>query len=231
MIKEELSFEVLSKYGKTKTHDSSIFLDVSDFELDDKIYISITTYQMHSLDQKLYYNFYDSTDMSDDYYTAPNYVYSGSQTKVSSFNSFEETYIYKIKKVVNSKYLYLYYYLYPPVTIENTKGDNSIVLIIVVIVIIVVVFAVIIIVAICLCRRRKRARAMRNIAYPMVTGYGISSYALQPALPPLQPGLQPIMPTPINVNVKPNYNANPQNNQIEPTAVGSDIRIKQNIIK
>ena len=117
LIKEELSFEVLSKYGKTKTHDSSIFLDVSDFELDDKIYISITTYQMHSLDQKLYYNFYDSTDMSDDYYTAPNYVYSGSQTKVSSFNSFEET----------------YNYLYPPVTIENTKGDNSIVLIIVVI--------------------------------------------------------------------------------------------------
>ena len=47
---------------------------------------------MYSLDQKLYYNFYDSTDMSDDYYTAPNYVYSGSQTKVSSFNSFEETY-------------------------------------------------------------------------------------------------------------------------------------------
>ena len=215
LIKEELSFEVLSKYGKTKTHDSSIFLDVSDFELDDKIYISITTYQMHSLDQKLYYNFYDSTDMSDDYYTAPNYVYSGSQTKVSSFNSFEET----------------YNYLYPPVTIENTKGDNSIVLIIVVIVIIVVVFAVIIIVAICLCRRCKRARAMRNIAYPMVPGYGISSYALQPALPPLQPGLQPIMPTPINVNVKPNYNANPQNNQIEPTAVGSDIRIKQDIIK
>ena len=62
-------------------------------------------------------------------------------------------------------------------------------LIIVVIVIIVVVFAVIIIVAICLCRRCKRARAMRNIAYPMVPGYGISSYALQPALPPLQPGL------------------------------------------
>ena len=51
LIKEELSFEVLSKYGKTKTHDSSIFLDVSDFELDDKIYISITTYQMHSLEQ------------------------------------------------------------------------------------------------------------------------------------------------------------------------------------
>ena len=72
---------------------------------------------------------------------------------------------------------------------------------------------------------------MRNIAYPMVPGYGISSYALQPALPPLQPGLQPIMPTPIKVNVKPNYNANPQNNQIEPTAVGSDIRIKQDIIK
>ena len=42
LIKEELSFEVLSKYGKTKTHDSSIFLDVSDFELDDNIYISIT---------------------------------------------------------------------------------------------------------------------------------------------------------------------------------------------
>ena len=72
---------------------------------------------------------------------------------------------------------------------------------------------------------------MRNIAYPMVPGYGVSSYALQPALPPLQPGLQPIMPTPINVNVKNNYNANPQNNQIEPTAVGSDIRIKQDIIK
>ena len=207
---------IIPKYGK-KTIDSgdSAFLEVSDFDSGDKIYISITTsYSSYSTTTSLYYKFCDSTGISSS--SASSWVaYSSSS---SSFG--EHTYNYKIKKdSSNAKYLYLHSLLPLPITIENTEDDSS-VTIIIIIVVVFVVFVAAIIIIICCCRRC-RARRLKAVPYPGPVGYGVSPYSVQPVVPVVQSAMQPVGISQPYYNVNPQYN---QYNQVAPVPMGSYIR-------
>ena len=207
---------IIPKYGK-KTISSSTeepFLEVSDFDSGDKIYISITT-SYSSYSTSLYYKFCDSTIGIS---SASSWVdYSSSS---SSYG--EHTYNYKIKKdSSNAKYLYLDSLLPLPITIENTEDDAS-VTIIIIIVVVFVVFVAAIIIIICCCRRC-RARRLKAVPYPGAVGYGVTPYSVQPVVPVVQSAVQPVgiaQPQPY-YNVNPQYN---QYNQVAQAPMGSDIR-------
>jgi len=206
---------IIPKYGK-KTIDSGdyAFLEVSDFDSGDKIYISITT-SYSSYRTSLYYKFCDSTS-GISLSSALSWVdYSSSS---SSFG--EHTYNYKIKKdSSNAKYLYLKSQLDFPITIENTEDDSS-VTIIIIIVVVFVVFVAAIIIIICCCRRC-RAKRLGVVPYPSTVGYGVTPYSVQPVVPVVQSAVQPVGIAQPYYNVNPQYN---QYNQVAQAPMGSDIR-------
>lgn len=207
---------IIPKYGK-KTISSSNdlpFLEVSDFDSGDKIYISITTSYSSSW-TSLHYKFCDST-IGISSSSASSWVdYSSSS---SSFG--EHTYNYKIKKdSSNAKYLYLRSQLDFPITIENTEDDAS-VTIIIIIVVVFVVFVAGIIIIICCCRRC-RARRLGVVPYPGTVGYGVTPYSVQPVVPVVQSAVQPVGIAQPYYNVNPQYN---QYNQVAQAPMGSDIR-------
>ena len=208
---------IIPKYGKKTISLSSEepFLEVSDFDSGDKIYISITTsYSSYSTTTSLYYKFCDSTGISSS--SASSWVaYSSSS---SSFG--EHTYNYKIKKdSSNAKYLYLHSLLPLPITIENTEDDASVTIIIIIVVVFVVLVAAIIII-ICCCRRC-RARRLGVVPYPGTVGYGVTPYSVQPVVPVVQSAVQPVGIAQPYYNVNPQYN---QYNQVAQAPMGSDIR-------
>ena len=207
---------IIPKYGKKtiSSRDDLPFLEVSDFDSGDKIYISITTSYSSSW-TSLYYKFCDST-IGISLSSASSWVdYSSSS---SSFG--EHTYNYKIKKdSSNAKYLYLRSQLDFPITIENTEDDSS-VTIIIIIVVVFVVFVAAIIIIICCCRRC-RAKRLGVVPYPSTVGYGVTPYSVQPAVPVVQSAVQPVGIAQPYYNVNPQYN---QYNQVAQAPMGSDIR-------
>ena len=209
---------IIPKYGKKTISLSSEepFLEVSDFDSGDKIYISITTsHSSHSTSTSLYYKFCDSTSLISSSSASSWVAYSSS----SSSNG-EHTYNYKIKKdSSNAKYLYLDSRLHYPITIENTEDDAS-VTIIIIIVVVFVVFVAAIIIIICCCRRC-RARRLKAVPYPGTVGYGVTPYSVQPVVPVVQSAVQPVGIAQPYYNVNPQYN---QYNQVAQAPMGSDIR-------
>ena len=206
---------IIPKYGK-KTISSSNdhpFLEVSDFDSGDKIYISITSSYTGTYSKRLEYKFCDSTSV------IPSALYWVDHS--SSSSSFgEDTYNYKIKKdSSNAKYLYLDSHLPYPLTIENTEDDSS-VTIIIIIVVVFVVFVAAIIIIICCCRRC-RARRLGVVPYPGTVGYGVTPYSVQPVVPVVQSAVQPVGIAQPYYNVNPQYN---QYNQVAQAPMGSDIR-------
>ncbi len=205
---------IIPKYGKKTIYSGdSAFLEVSDFDSGDKIYISITT-SYSSYSTSLYYKFCDSTGISSS--SASSWVdYSSSS---SSYG--EHTYNYKIKKdSSNAKYLYLDSSLPLPITIENTEDDALVTIIIIIVVVFVVIVAAIIII-ICCCRRC-RARRLKAVPYPGTVGYGVTPYSVQPVVPVVQSAVQPVGIAQPYYNVNPQYN---QYNQVAQAPMGSDIR-------
>lgn len=244
LIKTVISIDVIPKYGKKTTYDSSIFLDVSGFNKDEKIYISITTdnyyYNNHyyGSSYSLRYAFYERN-------TGGNFIATSSvsYSSSSSVNS-RDTYNYRIKKTSdNAKYLYLQYDgFHLPVTIENTENDATTTLIIVVVIVSVIFVAVIIVIIVCCCRRR-RAAAMTPVVYPSTSAYGLSPYGVQPVVPVMQPVVQPVVQQVASVQPygtgypqqNPNYNnynykpdPNVQYGQIPQNQPESDYRINNN---
>ena len=205
---------IIPKYGKkTIDYGDSAFLEVSDFDSGDKIYISITTSYSSSW-TSLYYKFCDSTGISSS--SASSWVaYSSSSSSMG-----EHTYNYKIKKdSSNAKYLYLDSHLTLPITIENTEDDASVTIIIIIVVVFAVLVAAIIII-ICCCRRC-RARRLGVVPYPGTVGYGVTPYSVQPVVPVVQSAVQPVGIAQPYYNVNPQYN---QYNQVAQAPMGSDIR-------
>ena len=207
---------IIPKYGKKTIYSSSdnVFLDVSDFDSGDKIYISITTYHTH-YNTRLDYIFCNSANGP---YLTNNFVYDSS----SSSTYGEDTYNYKIKKdVSDAKYLYLSSSLPLPIDIENTEDDATTTIIIIVVVCFVVLVAAIVII-VCCCRRcRARRLAAMPVPYPSAIGVGVSPYGVQP-VPIVQPVVQPVG------IAQPYYNPAPQYNQVAPAPIGSDVRVNQN---
>lgn len=231
ILKEVISEEIISKYGKKTTYNHYIYLDTSEFAKGDKIYISITTnfeyFFSPTLDCAFYENLNDRTAR-----TFP--VYYSSSSYVSSYTYYEETYNYKIEKTEeNGNYLYIEHPFDPPVTIENTEKDASTTIIIVVVVVSFIVIVVFIIVIVCVCRRcRSTAAYGAGVVYPTPVAYGVSPYEVQPPIV-MQPvvNVQPYGSTPIadpNYAYPPNVQNN-QNIQGAPDEQGSEYRMAQGI--
>ena len=207
---------IIPKYGKKtiSSRDDLPFLEVSDFDSGDKIYISITTSYSSSW-TSLHYKFCDNTIG-----ISPSSASSWVDYSSSSSSYGEHTYNYKIKKdSSNAKYLYLRSQLDFPITIENTEDDAS-VTIIIIIVVVFVVFVAAIIIIICCCRRC-RARRLGVVPYPGTVGYGVTPYSVQPVVPVVQSAVQPVGIAQPYYNVNPQYN---QYNQVAQAPMGSDIR-------
>ena len=225
------SHEIIEQYGKKKTENKYIFLDISGFNSDSKIYISVTTIFAAPLDKKLYYNFYENID-DIIFFSAPFSVESSSSSSVAGLGTYEETYNYKITKTdANAKYLYLEYNFEPPVTVENTENDKTTVLIIITVICSVIAIAIFIVIVVCCCCRRNK-RAAYVAAYPNSVGYGVSPYVGQPIVPVVQPVMQPVLNVqPYGTGIQPNsnYNYNPNNliKQDSTSSRGSDYRINQ----
>ena len=206
---------IIPKYGKKTIYSSSEepFLEVSDFDSGDKIYISITSSYTGMYSKRLEYKFCDSTSV------IPSTLYWVDHSSSSSSLG-EDTYNYKIKKdSSNAKYLYLKSSLPLPITIENTEDDAS-VTIIIIIVVVFVVFVAAIIIIICCCRRC-RAKRLGVVPYPSTVGYGVTPYSVQPVVPVVQSAVQPVGIAQPYYNVNPQYN---QYNQVAQAPMGSDIR-------
>ena len=217
------SIIIIPKYGKKtiNSDDDLPFLEVSDFDSGDKIYISITLNYGSDYATRLYFKFCDSTSGINSYITDRFVDYSSSSSSLGEY-----TYNYKIKKdSSNAKYLYLDSSLPCPITIENTKNDAIVVIIIIIVVVCVAVVAIIITI-VCCCRR---CRAKRYIPYPAPVGNGASPYAVQPVIPVVQPVVQPAGIAQPYYNPNPQYN---QYNQVGQTSIGNDdigVRINQNL--
>ena len=211
------SEDVIPKYGEKRTSAGYAYLDVSDFDSGDKIYISITTTDFYS-NNRLGYMFCDNTN------THPSFFGLSHEYPSSSSEDYpSKTYHYKIKKDnSNSKYLYMEYSFIGSVTIENTENDGSLVIIIIAVIFSVVFLVIIIIVIVCICRRCRNAR-LGAVPVPVVSGYGVSPYGVQPVMPMVQPVV-----VQREVNVQPYYNGVQQYNQVPPAPIGSDIRVNQN---
>ena len=212
-ISSSSSIVIIPKYGKKtiNSEEELAFLEISDFDSGEKIYISITPNSGSSFITKLYFQFCDSTNGINKYLKDRFVDYSSSSSSLGEY-----TYNYKIKKdSSNAKYLYLDSSLPYPITIENTKNDTSVVIIIIIVVVFVVLVVVIIII-ICCCRRC-RPKRYGVVPYP-------GPYGVQPVVPVVQPVVQPVMqpvriPQPYDYN--PLYN---QYNQAAQASIGTDVR-------
>ena len=231
-----VSTEIINKYGSKKTDVNSVFLDVSGFNVDEKIYITLTVYQKCS-SSILKYKFYKNTE---DYASGDSLssTYSSSTTYDSLSSDYKEKYYFEFEKSSSDyKYLFMQSDCDPPLNFENTKddGDDSKIIIIVVCAIVGVTLLIIIIV--CTYRRCKRRYAA--VPYPMAPVYGVSPYAAQPVMG--MGMMQPVMnvqPYGANVNypqipnVKQKYsqtynNQSSKYNLMNRNPPGSDLRLNQ----
>jgi len=242
LINVALSHDVIPKYGSKETNRQYVVLDTKDFAVDDKIYISVTTYD-YCYDTYLYYGFYQSIDDKSTLRYS-DYVYQSSSTTTSSFN-YKEKYNYKIKKQSsNGNYLYLESSCFPPLFFENTESDSSVTVIIISVVVSVVVIVVFIIIFVCLCKRC-RSRRGTIAAVPVGEVYGYSPYIVQPNVVMVQP-VQNVQPYNANYiqnqnyaqnygqNYNQNYNQNINNQDVQYNSAAaaqqaSDYRINQDI--
>ena len=200
------SLEIIEKYGKMETNNKYIFLDVSDFDTGDKIYLTISNHDGYDTSD-LNYKFFEKIDnVNINSIEALSSIRYNSKSYEDTNNGYTiEIFDYKIKKEhKNENYLYLKFDFNPPVTVENTKANTSTTIIIICVVIGVVVIIVFIIIMIFYCRKCKNNHAYENEVYPGSTGYKVSPYGSQPVGAQIQPV----------VNVQPygqnqNYNTNP----------------------
>ena len=235
-----LSYDVINKYGSKKTDSStnSIFLDVSGFNVDEKIYITVTIYYDCSY-SFLHYKFYEKPEDYDplDHLTR---IDSSSSSYETVAGNYKEKINFEFKKSSSEyKYLFMQSDCDPPLNFENTKddGDDSKIIIIVVCAIVGVTLLIIIIV--CTYRRCKRRYAA--VPYPMAPVYGVSPYAAQPMGMGMMQPVMNVQPYGINA-VNPNYPQIPNvkqkysqtyNNQsskydlVNRNPPGSDLRLNQ----
>ena len=235
-----VSIEVMSKYSSKTVYSNSIFLDISGFDIEETIYISVSTdYPCYY--NNLHYKFYIKTE---DYRTSDflsSVSYSSSFTK-----STKETYNYRIENENDGcKYLYMESDCSPPLTFENTEKDSTTTIIIIVVVVFVVFIVVLIIIIVCCCKRCKRASVYGTVPYPVAPitpVYGVTPYVSQPVVgvgmvQPMQPVMS-VQPYGVNggynQNMNQNYNTNINNintpyNSAAPGVPGSDTRINQEI--
>ncbi len=98
------SHDVIPKYGSKTVNDNHIFLDVSEFNINDEIYISVES-KIGSCIDSLDYSFYNDIENINTF-TTTNNVYSSSSSSVTMgvYESF--TYYYTITKNVQGNYLY-----------------------------------------------------------------------------------------------------------------------------
>ena len=249
-----LSYDIISKYGSKKVYGLNyVFLDVSGFDVDETIYISVTRYYM-CYNYNLYYKFYESTNgYSSGDYLMPTYYTSNSY--VSTYNSYEEKFNYEIDKPSsNYKYALLKCECNPPIYFENTEdGGISTVVIIIIVICLIIFIAVIITIIVYCCRRCKRA-VYNRVPIPVTPAYGVSPYGVQPVVGvgmvqpvttvqpygvnanyiPNQNVNQNYNPTYNNQNLDQNYtpnynNGNVQYNSAAPVQQGSEVRINQDV--
>ena len=229
-IQMVISHEVIPKYGEKKTYNYYIFLDVSGFNKDEKIYISITTEGYYWGSGYIHYNFYEKIDGISSF-SISNSVYYSSSSSVTTFGKTEETYNYRIKKSnANANYLYLKFNdFHLPVTIENTEKDSTTTIIIIAVICSVVFLGIFIAIIVCLCRRCRNNATIATTVYPSASGYAISPYVMQPGI---QPGIQPVVSVqPYGTNYptpNPNYNPNIQYGNIPQNQPESEYRIDNN---
>ena len=236
-----ISIDILSKYGSKKINDNRIFLDVTDFGVNEKIYVTLTVYQSCSFSY-LNYKFYKDTDEYLLDFSSLSTTYSSSTTYITTPGSYKEKYYYQITKSSNEyNYLLMESYCYPPLNFENTKNGNSSTKIIIAVVCSVVGLAIIItIIAFCI-RRIRRAKMYGAVPHPVAPPIGVNPYPAQPVIGPgmMQPvvNVQPYGFNPnyiYNPNVAPNYNQtvndpNVQSTTAAPIPQGSEIRINKDI--
>ena len=240
------TYDVIPKYGEKKTSGLRYaVLDTSGFEVGDEIYISVTAYYRCNNYYDLYYRFYETIEGKSSLSYSDS-VYYSSISYTESFNSYEETINYKIKKQKsNDNFLYMESKCSPPLYFENTESDTTKVILIVSIVVSIVVLAIIITVVVCMCRRCKRNAAYGAVAYNQPIGYSVSPYAAQPVvgvnvvqpMHPVQPmqAVQPVMNAQPYTNYAPNqnYNQNVNNQDVQYSSItpgqASDNRMNPNI--
>jgi len=237
-----VSIEVMSKYSSKTVYSNSIFLDISGFDIEETIYISVSTdYPCYY--NNLHYKFYINTQ---DYRSSDSLSSVSYSSSVSTSN--EETYNYRIEKESGGyNYLYMKSDCTPPLVFENTEDDNTTVIIIIVVVVFAVFIAALITIIVCCCRRCRRASVYGTVPYPVAPitpVYGVTPYVSQPVV--AVGGVQPIQPI-VNVqpygvngpynqnqNINQNYNPNIINqdtpyNSAAPGVAGSETRINQGI--
>ncbi len=233
-----LSYDVINKYGSKKTDVNSVFLDVSGFNVDEKIYITLTVYQKCS-SSILKYKFYKNTE---DYNSIDSLssTYSSSTTYDSLSSDYKEKYYFEFEKSSSDyKYLFMQSDCSPPLNFENTKKDGDDSMIIVIVVCAIVGVTLLIIIIVCTYRRCKRRYAA--VPYPMAPVYGVSPYSAQPMGMGMMQPVMNVQPYGVNT-VNPNYPQIPNvkqkysqtyNNQsskydlINRNPPGSDLRLNQ----
>ena len=202
-IKTVISYEIMSKFEEKKTYESSIFLDVSDFEEGDHIHISIDT-DDYTSSRTLYYEFYETID-GISVFSATNSVEG---------KKFGNIY-YSIEKTKgNAKYLYLKYDFDLPITIDNTRDNNFIAKIVILSTagfIVLLAIIIPIIVCSCMCCRKNKTVVVIPAANPTSQEMALFPSQEDPVVPDVQPQLNP------------NNNLNDQIQQNQP---GSDDKIE-----
>ena len=199
--------EVFDKYSSKKTKNKYIVLDSSGFDVDETIYISLTT-RISCKSPDLYYQFYKTIE-DKQFLSYKNSVSYSSKSE----SSVDYTYNYKItKQNSDNNYLYLESKCIAPLVFENTKHDTSKVNLIVSIVCSIIVVAIIIITIVCICKRRKAALAATVTPVPVTPTYGVSPYPAQPVISVSPQPVVTVQPYGNNYIQGQNYN-NPTYNQ------------------
>jgi hypothetical protein len=205
------SHDVIPKYGSKTVNDNNIFLDVSEFNINDEIYISVESKTGSCIDS-LDYSFYNDIENIHTF-TTTNNVYSSSSSSVTMgvYESF--TYYYTITKNVQGNYLYLEYNCPYPVIVENTEKYGGTVIYIVAIVIVVLFFAILIFMGFHYCKRCKIRHAATM--YENQAGYSASPYSVQPVIGvnPIQPVMN-AQPYGKDYSINPNYNYGQYNSNV-----------------
>ena len=232
-----ISYDVINKYGSKKIESTnSVFLDISGFNVDEKIYITLTIYYDCSYPFLLYKFYKNPEDYRPEDHLSQ--IDSSSSSYETVAGNYKEKLNFKFKKSSNEyKYLFMQSSCEPPLNFENTKDEGNNTTIIVAVVCSIVGFILIIIIIVCICRRCKRRYGA--VPYPVAPVYGVSPYAAQPVMG--MGMMQPVMnvqPYGANVNYPQNLNVNQKysktyNNQsskynlVNLNPPGSDLRLNQ----
>ena len=187
-------FDIIRKYGSTTTSKKKVFIETTDFDVGDNIYISLEFEGNFILNSELTYIFLKETYENKINYKTKTYQSTSSS---SANGKTKKTYNYEIKKDDNEgNYLLLLLNNFPsPITVKNTKEDssssNAATIIGIIFALFFFIFFVVLI--ICLCKRCRRSRLPYGaVGYGSSIGYGISPYGVPPPMMPGQP-MQPVM--------------------------------------